>query len=101
MPRKQDCGKRGDLEPKHVYILLYVWDFTTETPVCESIVHFDSYRTVYTVLNKNVLKSECLFVVSYAIIYFSKNMDFTGRCVSTITIMHNYHSRYFCYLPSY
>lgn len=57
--------------------------------MCESIVHFDSHRTVYTVSSKNVLKSECLFVVSYAIIYFSKNMDFTGRCASTITIMHN------------
>lgn len=62
---------------------------TTKTPVCESVVHFDPTRTVYTVWSKNVLKSECLFVVSYAIIYFSKNMDFTGRCARTITMMPN------------
>lgn len=57
--------------------------------MCEFIVHSDSNRTVYTVLSKNVLKLECLFVVSYAIIYFSKYVDFKGRCESTITVMHN------------
>ena len=63
--------------------------FTTKTPVCESVVHSDSKRTVNTVLSKNVLKSECLFVVSYAIIYFSKYVDFKGRWESTMTAMHN------------
>lgn len=42
-----------------------------------------------------MLESECLFVVSYAIIYFSKNMDFTGRCESTITVVHNSLSQIF------
>lgn len=43
-----------------------------------------AHRTVYTVLSKNVQESKCLFVVSYAIIYFSKNEDFIG-IVNTLT----------------
>lgn len=86
---KQALAKRGDIVYRSVYILLCVWTSTTKTPVREPIVHSNSNRTVYTVLSKNVLKSECLFVVSYAIIYFSKSVDFTGRCESTITVMHD------------
>lgn len=72
MPSQPASAQRGDIEYGHVYRLLSVWDFLHKTSVCESIVHSDSTRTVYTVLSKNVLDSECLFVVSYAIIYFSK-----------------------------
>lgn len=93
MPSRQASVKRGDMEYGRVYRLLSVWDIHRKTPVCESIV--PSIRTVYTVLSKNVLESECLFVVSYAIIYFSKNMDFTGRCESTITVVHNSLSQIF------
>lgn len=35
--------------------------------------------TVYTAQRENVLRSGCLFVVSYNI-YFSKNMDCPGKC---------------------